>query len=69
MPAEKAAEYWTLDVQTGQDRLVLGETDKEIGESYRLQNLKEDFQYAVTATEVSDNRSRPRLKHIKVVGR
>lgn len=69
LPAEKAAEYWTLDVQTGQDKLVLGETEKEIGESYRLQNLKEDFQYAVTVTEVSDNRSRPRLKHIKVVAR
>ena len=69
LSAEEAAGYWTLDVRTNQDKLVLGESEKEIGERYRLTDLKEDFQYAVTVTEVSDNRSRPRLKNIKVVGR
>lgn len=60
--------FWTLDAKTGQDVLVLGESDKEIGNSYRLEDLQEDFQYTVTVTAVSDNRNRPRLKHIKVVG-
>lgn len=69
LSAEEAAGYWTLDVRTDQDKLVLGEAEKEIGETYRLSDLKEDFQYAVTVTAVSDNRSRPRLKNIKVVGR
>lgn len=69
LSAEEAAGYWTLDVRTDQDKLVLGEAKKEIGETYRLSDLKEDFQYAVTVTAVSDNRSRPRLKNIKVVGR
>ena len=31
LPAEEAAGYWTLDVQTDQDKLVLGESEKEIG--------------------------------------
>lgn len=69
LPAEEAARYWTLDVRTNQDKLILGESEKEIGESYRLADLKEDFQYAVTVTTVSDNRSRLRLKNIKVTGR
>lgn len=69
LSAKEAAEYWTLDVRTNQDKLVLGESEKEIGEYYRLTDLKEDFQYAVTVTEVSDNRGRIRLKNIKVVGR
>lgn len=69
LSAEEAAGCWTLDVRTDQDKLVLGESEKEIGETYRLSDLKEDFQYAVTVTAVSDNRGRPRLKNIKVVGR
>ena len=43
LSAEEAAEYWTLDVRTNQDKLVLGESEKEIGEHYRLTDLKEDF--------------------------
>lgn len=69
LSAEEAAGYWTLDVRTNQDKLVLGESEKEIGEHYLLKDLKEDFQYAVTVAEVSDNRGRLRLKNIKVVGR
>ena len=49
--------------------LVLGESDKEISRSYKLTDLQDDFQYAVTVMAVSDNRNRPRLKTIKVVGK
>jgi len=66
---EEAAGYWTLDAKGGQDMLVLGETDNEIDREYRIRELEKDFQYAVTVTSVSDNRNRPRLKHIKVVAR
>lgn len=69
LTAEECKEYWTLDAKTGQDVLVLGVSDKGISGSYRLTDLREDFQYVVTVTAVSDNRSRPRLKQIKVVGK
>lgn len=69
LPAEECEGYWTLDAKTGQDVLVLGKSDKEINKSYRISELQNDFQYAVTVTAVSDNRNRPRLKHIKVVGK
>lgn len=66
---DEAAKYWTLNAKSGQDVLVLGKSDKEISTEYRLSALQNDFQYAVTVTSVSDNRNRPRLKHIKVVGK
>lgn len=66
--AEEAAKYWTLDAKSGQNKLVLGESDREIADGYRLLDLAEDNQYVVTVTAVSDNRNRPRLKTIKVVG-
>lgn len=69
LTADAAAEYWTLNPRSGQDVIVLGESDKEISRAYKLCNLQGDFQYAVTVTAVSDNRNRPRLKHIKVVGK
>lgn len=69
LSAEECSKYWTLDAKTGQDMLVLGISDKEIDKSYRVSELAKDFQYAATVTSVSDNRSRPRLKHIKVVGK
>lgn len=69
LSAEECFKYWTLDAKTGQDVLVLGISDKEVGKAYRVSELAKDFQYAVTVTAVSDNRSRPRLKHIKVVGK
>lgn len=65
---EESANYWTLDAKTGQDMLVLGNSDKEISREYRLSELSKDFQYVVTVCAVSDNRNRPRLKHIRVVG-
>ena len=69
LTAEQAGEYWTLNPKTGQDVIVLGETEQEISRAYRLADLQNDFQYAVTVTAVSDNRNRPRLKTIKVVGK
>ena len=69
LTSEQAGEYWTLNPKTGQDVIVLGETEQEISRAYRLADLQNDFQYAVTVTAVSDNRNRPRLKTIKVVGK
>ncbi len=66
---EECRNYWTLDAKSGQDMLVLGETDQEIGKQYRVSELKKDYQYAVIVTAVSDNRNRIRLKHIKAVGK
>ena len=68
LSAEEAAEYWTLDVRSGQDKLVLGHSVREIADGYSLADLAEDNQWVVTVTAVSDNRNRPRLKTIKVVG-
>lgn len=69
LSAEEVTGYWTLDAKTGQDMLVLGESNHEISRQYKLLDLQKDFQYAVTVTAVSDNRNRPRLKHIKAVGK
>ena len=49
--------------------MVLGISEQEISREYRISRLSEDFQYAVTVASVSDNRNRPRLKHIKVTGK
>lgn len=65
----EAKAYWTLNAKAGQDMIVLGESDKEISRAYKLSNLQDDYQYAVTVAAVSDNRNRPRLKTIKVVGK
>lgn len=62
-------EYWTLNAKMGKDILVLGISEKEISREYRTSELFNDFQYAVTVTSVSDNRNRPRLKHIKATGK
>lgn len=69
LTAEEAESYWTLNAKAGQDMIVLGESDKEISRAYKLSDLQDDFQYAVTVAAVSDNRNRPRLKTIKVVGK
>lgn len=69
LAAVEAGDYWTLNAKSGLDVLVLGETEKEIGKGYKLTQLRDDYQYVVTVTAVSDNRNRPRLKSIKVVGR
>lgn len=69
LPDGERKEYWTLDAKMGEDVLVLGVSEKEISRDYRISQLSGDFQYVVTVTAVSDNRNRPRLKHIKVTGR
>ena len=61
--------FWTLDAKQGKDIMVLGISEQEISREYRISRLSEDFQYAVTVASVSDNRNRPRLKHIKVTGK
>lgn len=66
---EERTGYWTLNAKSGQDIMVLGVSDKEISRDYRISELMNDFQYAVTVTAVSDNRNRLRLKHIKAVGK
>lgn len=69
LTAKEAKDYWTLNAKAGQDMIVLGESDKEISRAYKLSDLQDDFQYAVTVTAVSDNRNRAQLKHNKVVGK
>lgn len=69
LPEEEKNKYWTLDAKSGNDVLVLGEIEHEIGRQYRISELMKDYQYAVTVTAVSDNRNRPRLKHIKAVAK
>lgn len=69
LPDEERGNYWTLDAKQSKDVIILGESEKEISRDYRISGLFHDFQYAVTVTAVSDNRNRPRLKNIKVVGK
>lgn len=69
LSAGECQDYWTLDAKNGQDVLILGEAGQEIDRQYRIKDLLSDYQYAVTVTAVSDNRNRPRLKHVKVVGK
>lgn len=61
--------YWTLNERDCTDIVVLGESDKEIGEGYKLSDLRKDFQYCGTILSVSDNRNSSHLKHIKVVAK
>lgn len=61
--------FWTLNERDGMDIVVLGESDREIGEEYKISDLRKDFHYCATVRNVSDNRNRSRLKHIKVVAK
>ena len=69
LPTGECGKYWTLDPRTSQDMIVLGAVDQEISADYRLSRLLEDHQYAVTVTSASDNRGRPRLRHIQATGK
>lgn len=69
LPDEERESFWTLDAKLGKDIMVLGVSEQEISREYRISRLSEDFQYVATVTAVSDNRNRPRLKNIKVVGK
>nr|DAP38688.1 MAG TPA: hypothetical protein [Caudoviricetes sp.] len=61
-----AENYWTLDDAGNLDVIVRGEVAVEITDEYRIKHLRADYD-CVTVAEVSDNRNKPRLKHIKVV--
>lgn len=69
LPDEEREGFWTLDAKLGKDIMVLGVSEQEISREYRISRLSEDFQYVATVTVVSDNRNRPRLKNIKVIGK
>lgn len=69
LPDEEREGFWTLDAKLGKDIMVLGVSEQEISREYRISRLSEDFQYTATVTVVSDNRNRPRLKNIKVIGK
>ena len=58
--------YWTLDDAGNLDVIVQGEVIAEIADEYRIKHLRADYD-CVTVAEVSDNRNKPLLKHIKVV--
>ena len=60
------SEYWTLDEAGNLDVIVQGEVTTEITDEYRIKHLRTDYD-CVTVASVSDNRNKPRLKHIKVV--
>ena len=64
---EDKTNYWTLNSRDGLDVLVYGVSANEITDTYRLSDLKRDFQYCVTVKAVSDNRNAEHLKNIKVV--
>ena len=66
---DELSDFWTLNTRDGQDKLVLGICDKEIGTDCKLSELEEYAQYVATVVVVADNRNMPRLKHIKVVGK
>lgn len=63
------AASWTLDDKHGLDILVLGEAGMEVTCEEDIGQLRRQYQYVCTVTAVADNRNRPRLKHIKVVGK
>ncbi|MEZ3505791.1 MAG: hypothetical protein K1W10_02330 [Lachnospiraceae bacterium] len=69
LPDEEREGFWTLDAKLGKDIMVFGVSEQEISREYRISRLSEDFQYVATVTVVSDNRNKPRLKNIKVVGK
>lgn len=68
IPADECANYWTLNPETTQDIIVLGEIDAEIKDG-KISNFIKDYPYASVVKSVTDNRHMPMLKHIKVVAK
>lgn len=66
LPELERTDYWTLNDLEGQDVLVCGVVEQEINEEYRIKNLLLDHTYAGIVVSISDNRNRPRLKHMRV---
>lgn len=68
LPEEQAGDYWTLDPRNGMDVVVCGEIVQEVNADYGISRLRKEYP-AFTVAAVSDNRNRPRLKHIGVVAK
>lgn len=68
LSAEQAAGYWTLDSRNGTDVVACGEVLQEVNADYGISRLRKEYP-AFTVAAVSDNRNRPRLKHIRVVAK
>ena len=60
--------HWTIETASNLSVAVLGECDKEIGESYRIKDLKPDYSDVVTLKSLADNTNRDHLKNWKVIG-
>ena len=60
--------HWTVETASNLSVAVLGECYKEIGDSYRLKDLKRDYSDVVTLKSLSDNTNRDHLKNWKVIG-
>lgn len=58
--------YWTLDAKHNLDVITLGECLVELGDTYTLDQLRKEYDF-VTIKSVTENTSRPRLKHWKVI--
>lgn len=68
LSAEQADDYWTLDPHNGMDIAACGEIRQEVNTDYGISRLRKEYP-AFTVAAVSDNRNRPRLKHIRVVAK
>lgn len=60
--------YWTLNCLDKKDVIVLGEAE-ECTEGSVMSFVRGKYAHFGNVTEVSDNRNRPRLKHIEVIVR
>lgn len=69
LSSEERAGSWTLNSKNGLDIIVLGEIPEEISSEDDIDSLRKNYPYVVLISSVTDNRNRPRLKHIRVVGK
>ena len=60
--------HWTIETASNLRVAVLGECNKEIGDNYRLKDLKRDYSDVVTLKSLADNTNRDHLKNWKVIG-
>ena len=60
--------HWTIETTSNLSVAVLGECDKEIGDNYRLKDLKRDYSDVATLKSLADNTNRDHLKNWKVIG-
>ena len=69
LSAEERAVSWTLNSKNGLDIIALGEVSEEISSEDDIDSLRKKYPCVVLVSSVADNRNRPRLKHIRVVGK